>query len=43
MFANPNADPAIPAINAPPNATFKMTYIKFYVSVVTLSTEDDKK
>ena len=34
-------NPARPAINAPPNATFKITYTKLYAPVVTLSTEDD--
>ena len=41
--ANPNVDPAIPAINAPTNATFKITDTKLYVPVVTLSTEDYNK
>ena len=41
--ANPNADPAIPAINAPTNPTFKITETKLYVPVVILSTEDDNK
>ena len=31
------------AINAPTNATFKITDTKLYVPVVTLSTENDKK
>ena len=35
------AYPARPAINAPANATFKITDKKLYVPVVTLSTEDD--
>ena len=35
-------NPARPAINAPTNATFKITDTKLYVSVVTLSTENDK-
>ena len=35
-------NPARPAINAPINATFKITDTKLYVSVVTLSTENDK-
>ena len=39
--ANPNPYPAIPAINAPTNSTFKITDTKCYVPVVTLSTEDD--
>ena len=41
--ANPNVDPAITAINAPTNATFKITDTKLYVPVVTLSTEDYNK
>ena len=41
--ASPNVDPAIPAINAPTNATFKITDTKLYVSVITLSTENDNK
>ena len=41
--ANSNADPAIPAINAPIYGTFKITDTKLYVPVVTLSTEDDNK
>ena len=40
---NPNVDPAIPAVNAPTNATFKTTDTKLYVPVVTLSTGDDDK
>ena len=39
--ANPNADPAIPAINVPTNATVKIRDTKLYLLVVTLSTEDD--
>ena len=39
--ANPKADSAKPAINAPTNATFKITDKKLYVPVVTLWTEDD--
>ena len=39
--ADPFADPAVAAINNPTNATFKITDTKFYVPVVTLSTEDD--
>ena len=34
-------NPARPAINAPINATFKITDTKLYVPVVTLSTKDD--
>ena len=41
--ANPNANPAIPVINAPTNVTFKITCTKWYAAVVTLSTEDDNK
>ena len=41
--ANPNVDPAIPAINASTNATFKITDTKLYVPVVTLSIEDENK
>ena len=41
--AKPNADPAIQAINAPTNVTFKITELKLYVPVVPLSTEDDNK
>ena len=40
---NPNADPAIAAINAPTNATFQIQGTKLYVPVVTLSTQDDNK
>ena len=36
-------NPARPAINAPTNATFKTIGTKLYLSVVTLSTEDDNK
>ena len=32
---------AIPAINAPTNVTFKITDIKLYFPVVTLSTKDN--
>ena len=42
--ANPNADPPVEArerMNAPTNATFKITDAKLYVPVVTLSTKDD--
>ena len=41
--ANPNLDPAIPAINVSTNATFKITDTKLYVSVTTLSTENGNK
>ena len=43
---NPNADPAVEArerIDAPTNATLKVTDTKLYVPVVTLSTEHDNK
>ena len=36
-------NPAIPAINAPTNATFKIADTKLCVLVVTLSIENDKK
>ena len=36
-------NPARPAIDAPTGATFKITDRKFYVPVVTLLTQDDKK
>ena len=39
----PNANPAIPAINAPTNATFQIKDTKLCVLVVTLSAENDKK
>ena len=39
--AKPNFDPAIPAVNPPTDATFKITDTKLYFQVVTLSTEDD--
>ena len=41
--ANPNADPAIQAINVPTSATFQITDTKLYARVVTLSTEDTDK
>ena len=40
---SPDADPAVVAVNNPLNATFKITYTKLYVPVVTLSIEDDNK
>ena len=43
QVGNRNADPAIPAINAPTNATFQIKDTKLYVLVVTLSSEDDNK
>ena len=41
--ANPNANPAVPAINAPTNATIQIKETKLYVLVVNVSTESDKK
>ena len=41
--ADPDADPAVAGINNPTNAVFKITYCKLYVSVVTLSSENDNK
>ena len=41
--ADPDADPAVAAVNNPANATFKITDTKLYLPVVTLSTEDDNK
>ena len=40
--ANPNVDPAIAAINAQTNVTFEIKDTRWYVSVVTLTTEDNK-
>ena len=34
-------NPQFPEINNPRNSTFKLTYTKLYVPVVTLSTKDD--
>ena len=39
--ANPDANPAIAAVNNPTNAIFKITDTKLYVPVITLSTKDD--
>ena len=36
-------NPAVAAVHNPTDATFKITDTKFYVPVVTLSTEDDSK
>ena len=36
-------NPAVAAVNNPTDATFRITDTKFYVPVVTLSTEDDSK
>ena len=41
--ADPDADPAVAAINNPTNATSKIKDTKFYVQVVSLSTRDDNK
>ena len=41
--ANPNADLAVQAINAPTSAIFQITDTKLYAPVVTLSTEDNDK
>ena len=40
---DPNDDPPAAAINAPGNATFKITDCKLYVPVVTLSAENNNK
>ena len=40
--ADPHADLAVAAINNPSNATLDIKDTKLYVSVVTLSTENDK-
>ena len=40
---DPDDNPAVAAIGNPTNTTFKITDIKLYVPVVTLSTETDKK
>ena len=39
--ADPDADPAVAAVDNPTNVTFKITDTKLYAPVVTLSTEDD--
>ena len=41
--ADPDAKPAVAAIYNSTNATYKITDSKLYVSVVMLSTENDKK
>ena len=41
--SDPDADPAVSAIDNPTNATCKTTDTKLYVPVVTLSTENDKR
>ena len=40
---DPDSDPAVVGINAPTNATFKITDTKLYVPVFTLPTQDDNK
>ena len=41
--ADPDANPAVAAIDNPTNAAFKITDTKLYVPVVTLSIENDKR
>ena len=41
--AHPDADPAVDAANNLTNTTIKITDTKLYVTVVTLSIEDDNK
>ena len=41
--ADPDANPAVAAIDNPTNATFEITDTKLYVPVVTLPSENDKK
>ena len=41
--ANLDANPAIDEINAPTDATFEIKDTKLYVSVVTVSAQDDNK
>ena len=41
--ADPEADPAVAAVNNPTNATFKLKDTKLYVPIFTLSTKDDNK
>ena len=43
IHANPDAGPAVAAIDNPANAIFKITSRKLYLPVVTLSTENDKR
>ena len=40
---DPDANPAVAAVNNPTNATFEIKDTKLYIYVVTLSTEDDNK
>ena len=39
--ANPDANPAVAAVNNLTSTTFKITDTKLYVPVITLSIEDD--
>ena len=39
---DPDADPAVAVFNNPKNAIFKITDVKLYAPVVTLSTESHK-
>ena len=41
--SDPDADPAVVAVNNSTNAAFKTADKKMYVKVVTLSTEDGNK
>ena len=41
--ADPDANPAVAAIDNATNTTFKITDLKLYVPVVTLSTENDER
>ena len=41
--ADPDANPAVAAIDNPTNVAFKKTDTNLYVPVVTLSTENDKR
>ena len=41
--ANRNANPPVPKIRVPENATFEIKYTKFCAPVVTLLAEDDNK
>ena len=41
--ADPDADPAVIAINSPTNAVFKITNYELYVLVVSLGTENENK
>ena len=41
--ANYGADPIVGKIDNPKNATFQITYTKFYVQVVTLSKGNNRK